>query len=274
MNELQIFNYNGSQVRTVEKNGQTFWVLKDVCSILGYTNPTMILERLEDDEVTKSDLGGRVGVTNIINESGLYNVILRSDKPEAKPFRKWVTSEVLPSIRKTGKYSMSSAYEDTDFEREYEYYNKKYKGTTVLTVNDIAYLTEKKKNAIYWVIYKYKHLFINNKDIIVLRGAELRRFKGENPLVAHNGPTATLITESGFKKIAKILGCDDGTLLLEDKNPEYSQEKIEQIVTTLTELKSIQNNCNSFELGGNIDYTLNEAITSCVDLLNLSIKKI
>jgi prophage antirepressor-like protein len=106
MNELQIFNYNGNEVRTVQKDGEPWWILKDVCGVLGLKNPTMIAERLEDDEVTKLNLGGLSGETNIINESGLYNVILRSDKPEAKPFRRWVTGEVLPSIRKTGSYTL------------------------------------------------------------------------------------------------------------------------------------------------------------------------
>ena len=104
MNELNVFTYNGNEVRTVQHNGETWWILKDVCIILGLKNPTMIVERLEDDEVAKFNLGGLSGETNIINESGLYNVILRSDKPEAKPFRKWVTSEVLPAIRKHGAY--------------------------------------------------------------------------------------------------------------------------------------------------------------------------
>lgn len=104
MNYLQIFNYKGNEVRTVEKNGEPWWVLKDVCNVLGITNPTVVASRLDSDEVTKLDLGGLSGESNIINESGLYNVILRSDKPEAKPFRKWVTSEVLPSIRKYGAY--------------------------------------------------------------------------------------------------------------------------------------------------------------------------
>lgn len=103
MNELQIFTYNGSEVRTVQKDGEPWWVLKDVCEVLGLKNPTMIADRLDEDERAKFDLG-RQGETNIINESGLYNVILRSDKPEAKPFRKWVTSEVLPAIRKYGAY--------------------------------------------------------------------------------------------------------------------------------------------------------------------------
>ena len=67
-------------------------------------NATMVASRLEDDEVTKFDLGSKSGETNFVTESGLYAVILRSDKPNAKKFRKWVTSEVLPSIRKSGGY--------------------------------------------------------------------------------------------------------------------------------------------------------------------------
>ncbi|MCM1276986.1 MAG: phage antirepressor [Lachnospiraceae bacterium] len=108
MNELQIFTYNNAQVRTVKMNGEPWFVLKDVCDVLGLTNSRMIAERLDDDEKGVSQIytpGGKQEMT-VINESGLYNVILRSDKPEAKPFRKWVTSEVLPSIRKTGSYSI------------------------------------------------------------------------------------------------------------------------------------------------------------------------
>ena len=103
MNELQVFKYSGKQVRTLLKDDQPWWVLKDVCDILGLTNPSVVADRLDDDERSKFDLG-RQGEATIINESGLYNVILRSDKPEAKPFRKWVTGEVLPTIRKTGGY--------------------------------------------------------------------------------------------------------------------------------------------------------------------------
>lgn len=103
MNELQVFKYSGKQVRTLLKDNQPWWVLKDVCDILGLTNPSVVADRLDDDERSKFDLG-RQGEATIINESGLYNVILRSDKPEAKPFRKWVTGEVLPTIRKTGGY--------------------------------------------------------------------------------------------------------------------------------------------------------------------------
>lgn len=106
MNKLQIFNYNTHLVRTVERDGEPWFVLKDVCEVLGISNSRAAADRLDDDEKGVSlidTLGGTQNLT-VINESGLYNVILRSDKPEAKPFRRWVTSEVLPSIRRTGGY--------------------------------------------------------------------------------------------------------------------------------------------------------------------------
>lgn len=113
MNEIQIFNYNSNEVRTIQKDGEPWFVLKDVCQILGIGNSRMAAERLDTDEkgVSQIDtLGGKQEMT-CINESGLYNVILRSDKPEAKPFRKWVTSEVLPAIRRHGAYMTQETIE-------------------------------------------------------------------------------------------------------------------------------------------------------------------
>ncbi len=106
MNGLQIFTYNGNEVRTVQKDGEPWWVLKDICEVLGISKYRDTAARLEDDErepIRVDTLGGAQEML-CVNESGLYNVILRSDKPEAKPFRKWVTSEVLPSIRRHGAY--------------------------------------------------------------------------------------------------------------------------------------------------------------------------
>lgn len=90
-------------IRTVSLNNEAWFVLSDVCKSLGLSNPTIVASRIEEDERSKFNLG-RQGNATIINESGLYAVILRSDKPQAKTFRKWVTSEVLPTIRKTGGY--------------------------------------------------------------------------------------------------------------------------------------------------------------------------
>lgn len=114
MNELQTFNFNNQPVRTVQLNNQPYWVLKDVCAVLGISNSRMTAERLEDDEVSQTDIIdalGRSQNTTIITESGLYAVILRSDKPNAKEFRKWVTSEVLPAIRKHGAYATPQTIE-------------------------------------------------------------------------------------------------------------------------------------------------------------------
>ena len=104
---LRSFGYKGNMVRTLEKDGVVWWVLVDVCKALGLTSSARTAERLDQDEVSQTqvtDALGRKQLTAIINEPGLYSVLLRSDKPEAKPFKRWVTHEVLPSIRKTGQY--------------------------------------------------------------------------------------------------------------------------------------------------------------------------
>ncbi|MCD7947157.1 MAG: phage antirepressor KilAC domain-containing protein [Oscillospiraceae bacterium] len=105
-NEMQIFNYENNEIRTIQKAGEPWFVLKDVCVALGLSDTNKTAERLDADELTRTKFvsGGQEREMYIISESGLYNVILRSDKPEAKPFRKWVTSEVLPAIRKHGAY--------------------------------------------------------------------------------------------------------------------------------------------------------------------------
>lgn len=108
MNDLQIFIYGGEQLRTVQRPDGLWWVLRDVCQVLGLTTPARVAERLDEDEKGVSLIhtpGGDQKIT-IINEPGLYAVILRSDKPEAKAFKRWVTHEVLPSIRRTGAYGV------------------------------------------------------------------------------------------------------------------------------------------------------------------------
>lgn len=119
MNDLQVFNFNENQLRTVTKNGDPWFVAKDVCEVLEIKNTTDAVKRLDDDEVTRFNLGGLSGETNIVNESGLYALVLSSRKPEAKAFKKWITSEVLPSIRKHGAYmteeTIQKAVADPDF---------------------------------------------------------------------------------------------------------------------------------------------------------------
>ncbi len=102
------FQYKGMEVRVTERDGEPWFVLKDVCQVLDITRGARVAERLDKDEVRQTyltDSLGRQQETYIINEPGLYNVIFRSDKAEAKPFKRWVTHEVLPTIRRTGQYA-------------------------------------------------------------------------------------------------------------------------------------------------------------------------
>jgi len=101
----QLFDFNEHSVRIVEdEQGEPWFVANDVCNILELSNPRMAIKGLDDDEKSTVRITYGGPERNAINESGLYTLIVRSNKPEAKKFRKWVTSEVLPAIRKTGRY--------------------------------------------------------------------------------------------------------------------------------------------------------------------------
>lgn len=117
MNKLTIFNYEGNNVRTILKEGSPWWVLKDVCAVLGISKYRDAAERLDADErePVRVDTPGGPQEMTCINESGLYNLILRSDKPGAKKFKRWVTHEVLPSIRRHGLYATDELLANPDF---------------------------------------------------------------------------------------------------------------------------------------------------------------
>ena len=105
---LQIFSFESNNVRVVMKGSEPWFVAKDVCGVLGYENSRKALaNHIDEDEkgVTRCDTPGGAQEMSIISESGLYALIMRSHKPEARRFRKWVTAEVLPSIRKHGIYT-------------------------------------------------------------------------------------------------------------------------------------------------------------------------
>lgn len=111
MNKLQVFNFNENQIRTLLINNEPYFIGKDVANILGYSNTRKAINDHVDEEdkgVTKCDtLGGKQDLI-VINESGLYSLILSSKLATAKKFKRWVTSEVLPAIRKTGQYQVPS----------------------------------------------------------------------------------------------------------------------------------------------------------------------
>ena len=111
---LQVFSYEGNKVRTVQKGSEILWVLKDVCGILGIEKYRDAAARLDDDErepLLVDTLGGRQEMI-AVTESGLYSIILLSRKPEAKKFKRWVTHEVLPTIRRHGGYVTPAKLEE------------------------------------------------------------------------------------------------------------------------------------------------------------------
>jgi prophage antirepressor-like protein len=102
------FTYGTSTVRTIIENGEPWFVLADLCKVLGLSSPTRVAERLAADGVSQAqviDSMGRGQCATIVSESGMYEVVIRSDKPDAVAFRRWITTDVLPSIRKSGSYS-------------------------------------------------------------------------------------------------------------------------------------------------------------------------
>lgn len=110
MNDLTPFEYSGANVRTVKVGDDEVWfVAADVCAVLDLGNPRSSIALLDTDEkgVHTMDTPGGPQPMTMVSESGLYSLILRSRKPEAKAFKRWITSEVLPAIRKTGRYAVA-----------------------------------------------------------------------------------------------------------------------------------------------------------------------
>ncbi|WP_064612482.1 phage antirepressor [Streptobacillus moniliformis] len=115
--DIEIFKYENREVRTQQLNGNTYFCLKDVCEILEIGNPSKTLERLNRDGVATSEVIDKLGRTqqaNFINESNLYKLVFQSRKAEAEKFTDWVTSEVLPSIRKNGMYAVDELLDNPD----------------------------------------------------------------------------------------------------------------------------------------------------------------
>lgn len=105
MNELKTFkNPKFGTIRTTTINGEPWFVAADVCEALEIQNPTDAIKKLDEDEKARLNLGLRGGDTNVVNEPGLYALVLGSRKPEAKAFKRWITHEVIPTIRKHGAY--------------------------------------------------------------------------------------------------------------------------------------------------------------------------
>ena len=195
MSDLQIFNNSEfGEVRTAVVNDEPMFCLIDICKALEMSNPTMVAQRLDDDERTKLDLG-RQGETNFITESGLYAVILRSDKPNAKKFRKWVTAEVLPQIRKTGSYNkpMTTAEKIQLLAQGNEELNER--------VDKVEDKIESLENdtPLYGCEIDEVKQHVNRKGIIVLGGKDSEAYK--------DGSIRSSVYSDIYKQLKREFGC-------------------------------------------------------------------
>ena len=168
MNEIQVFsNAELGKVRTTVLDGEVMFVAKDIATILGYSNPRDAINKHVDDEdqgVAKCDTPGGTQNLVMINESGLYSLILSSKMPNAKKFKRWVTAEVLPAIRKHGVYAVDEVLQNpdvliqalTELKKEREE-KAKLKETVAVQNQQITEMTQK---ACYYDVV------LNCKDVI------------------------------------------------------------------------------------------------------------
>ena len=200
---LQIFeNKEFGKVRTIVKNSEPLFIAKDVCDILGLSNSRQAVSRLDNDEKNTVTLNDGIGNPNktVVNEYGLYNLVLASRKPQAKAFKRWITHEVIPAIRKTGKYEIE---QQTLIEEPYKPSLKYYRGIPVITKRDLAAVL---KTGVFNLVpyWSKKGLLIKSRDYFLLAGEDLV-FKKDNPGCT-SVMTASLIviTASGARKICKV----------------------------------------------------------------------
>lgn len=172
LNQIQIFtNEIWGKIRTIQTNNNIWFVAKDICDVLNLKNPSKVLKALDADERANFKLG-RQGKTNFINESGLYALIIKSRKPEAKKFRKWITNEVLPKIRQHGMYATNELLDNPDFAIEVFQQLKSERDKT----KKIEAKQEENKP-----LLEFAESIINSDDCISV------------------GTLAKIITENGFK---------------------------------------------------------------------------
>lgn len=224
MNDLQIFeNSEFGKIRTITKDNEPMFCLADVCKALELTNSRSVADRLEDDERCKLDLP-RQGKTWFVTESGLYAVILRSDKPNAKKFRKWVTGEVLPSIRKNGGYIANQE----NLTPEQIVANALVVAQNIITQKD-KQIEEMKPKANYFDALVDKKLNTNIRDTAKELGVREKAFVSfliEKGYVFRQGKHKQL------RPYAKYAESGNGLFVLKDKHNEQNGWAGQQMYVT------------------------------------------
>lgn len=223
MKNLQVFDNITEtwRVRVVMVDGEPWFVARDVCECLEIENPTVAVQRLDEDERAKFNLG-RQGETNIVSEAGLYSLIMTSRKPEAKRFKRWVTHEVLPAIRQTGQYvagykipqtypealrlAADLAEQNQKLLPKAEQFDKFISGENYQTMNLVAKSLGTGRNRLFKFLRDHKVLLANN--------APYQRFIDAGYFVVKEKPiqmgdqtinkVQTYVTAKGVDWIAKL----------------------------------------------------------------------
>lgn len=221
---LQIFkNEQFGEIRTIQQCNGILFVAADVCKALEIKNTRDAVSRLDDDE--KADVGLTDGSQKryykAVNEYGLYNLVLSSRKPEAKAFKRWITHEVIPAIRKTGKYSVEqqtliaeSAKPPVPIQKEIQGV-KYYNGVPVITKRELAKALGMDVGNMQYYIKKL-NLLEQGIDYFLISGRDLFDFKHKYHL-SKLCTGLTLITEKGARKIYEKMQRDYSPVLFEEK---------------------------------------------------------
>ena len=210
---MTVFKFEDSTpIRSLIKDGEPWFVAKDVCDVLGIQQPVRAVENLDSDEVSKThitDSLNRQQETYIINESGLYALVIRSNKPNARKFRKWVTSEVLPSIRKTGKYAapvqpelpLSETPETPDVAALLK---MKYRGVPVIPNADLAAMLGLTTRQLAHVKSR-NNIYTEGLDVFSVGIPKKLKLSIRRAGFASPASRTLLWTESGIRKLLQML---------------------------------------------------------------------
>lgn len=248
--QLQIFkNDQFGEIRTVDQNGEILFIAVDVCKALDINNARQAISRLDDDEKNTVILNDGIGNPNknAVNEYGLYNLVLSSRKPEAKAFKRWITHDVIPAIRKTGKYAVE---QQALIEEPPKPTLKYYGGIPVITIDDFVNLTGVKKSTVYFMM-KAKCSLAEEKDYYILTGERLKKFKQDNKDALRNTvSTITVLTESGVIKLCKGFKtmCKENIFLVKENAAPKMIECIKISAEDRANIKKIRKYLNALDI--------------------------
>ena len=225
MEKLQTMTHpQFGQLSIIILDGKEMFKAKEVASMLGYKD-TINAVKQHCKGVVKYSLPSKSGkqTFNLIPEGDLWRLIIRSKLPQAEQIEKWIMDEVLPTIRKTGSYTMPKQEGKQLTFEEYNYFDKKYNGEYVLSTMDVSALTNINTTTISW--YARAHLN-GGVDYYFISGDKLREFKAENPKVSNLASGLTVFTKSGFEKICRAynIKVDTPKVFIEEKKEKPAKE--------------------------------------------------